>query len=195
MRTDGIRETSLDLVLMMLTRHGTRFDPQMTLHDSELLPTPETPGATLMVGPHTMLSHLFARRLYDGGVNPTCISVMPFRISGTRTDAKVLIPSRTMFVTIRSIFAAGGTICALIDRGEEERRNQPIVTSRGEFLISTPLLELALRQRARILFMTARIAEDGHVVATVIRPRQDENTTIADLLGELAAFIDQHVHP
>jgi hypothetical protein len=40
---DGLRETSLDLVLTMLTRYGTAFDPVIRIEGSECLPELELP--------------------------------------------------------------------------------------------------------------------------------------------------------
>ena len=191
LRTDGIRETSLDLVLMMLTRHGTSFDPRVRLDGAELL-SAERP--TLIVCTHTMLAALITRCMHDRGIRLTGIVAEPMKVPGTKIDARVIVPSRTMFVTTRELFAAGETVAAMIDRGEVEARQRIMPTARGEFLISTPLLELALRQRVRIVFLAGTVVGDWEVTLTLTEPPQYESTTVDDVLEHFAAFVDRHVH-
>jgi hypothetical protein len=194
LRTDTIRETSLDLVLMMLTRHGTEFDPHMTIIGEELLPSLERAGPTLLAIPHTMLSALITRYLADAGVAMLGISADPIRIPGTRLDAHIVLPSRTLLVTVRDAFASGAIVAAMIDRGNIERRNTSVATTRGDFLVSTPLLEIALRQRARIVFLSAMLDAKWNVTMTVVEPPQDANTNVDALVTGFAAFVDAHVH-
>jgi hypothetical protein len=135
---DGLREVSLDLVLMMLTRHGVLYDPRITIIGADLLPQPGAQQATFLASTHTMLGLLFVRHLYDSGVAATIVAADPFKVSGTRRDAAVLMPSRTFFVKVRDLFADGGTLIAALDRAEPERRNRRIATTQGDFLISIP---------------------------------------------------------
>jgi hypothetical protein len=193
LKTDGVRATSLDLVLSALTRYGTRFEPVMTFSGLELLEGVDARCPSLFVGPHTMLSHLIYRRAHDCGLAATGISSTPFRISGTRKEAPALIPSRTMLVRARDVFAGGGTIFAFIDRKGKERRCQTVVTSRGNFLISTALLEIAVRQRVRVVFMAVTVDEQWRVMASLEKPAQDSSTTIEVLLHQFGGFIDRHV--
>jgi hypothetical protein len=194
--TDSIRETSLDLVLMMLTRHNTYFDPQLTIVGADLLPRGTGPSrATLLVSPHTMLSVLIARHLHDAGVAATLIVVeRGMKIPGTGVTARVLLPTRTLFVTVREVFSAGGTVCSMIDRGDVERRNAGVTTVRGDFQISTALLDVALKQGAQILFFTAMLDENWNVVMTIAEPPRTATTTTADLIASFGAFLDTHVH-
>ena len=192
--TDSPRETSLDLVLMMLMRYGADFDPLLTIVGSELLPTPETAGATFLATPHTMLSVLITRVVFDRGVMPVAIAAAPVKIYGTQSDTQfVPVPSRTLLVKTRELFATGATVSAMIDRDGEERRTRSVVTSRGEFQISTPLLELALRQHVRILFFTVTVSESWTVIMTIVEPSPNAST-IDGLLDEFGAFLDKHVH-
>ena len=192
--TDGVRATSLDLVLMLLTRYGTPFDPIMTIRGAELIDGPDARCSSLFVGPHTMLSRLLYRRAHDRGLEPASIAATPFRISGTRTEGRVLLaPSRTLLVKAREVFAAGGTVFAFIDRGSVERRNRILVTSRGNFLVSTALLEVALRQHVRLVFMAVTVDERWRVVASLEKPSQEATATIGGLLDEFGGFIDRHV--
>ena len=64
--SDTLREISLELILMVLTRYGTSFDPVLAVMGEDHLPGPQR-GPTLIIGPHTMLSTLFVRYLEDRG--------------------------------------------------------------------------------------------------------------------------------
>lgn len=193
-RMDGIREISLDFVLMMLTRHGVLYEPRITIIGADLLPNPDAQRATFLASTHTMLGLLFVRHLYDSGVAATIVAADPFKVSGTRRDAAVLMPSRTFLVKVRDLFAAGGTLIAPLDRAEPERRNRRITTTRGDFLISLPLLDLALRQNVRILFFVTTLSDDWTVTVTFMEPPRDADTTVDHLLDEFAAFLGTHLH-
>jgi hypothetical protein len=194
LRTDTIRETTLDLILMMLERHGTEFDPQMIVIGDELLPHRHHAAATLIAVPHTMLSKFIVRHLTDRGHPLVTISADPIKIPGTRTDAHILLPSRTLLVKVRDLLQNGATVAAMIDRGTMERRNTSVATARGELLVSTPLLEVALRQRARIVFLSAMFDAHWNVTMHVVEPPQNASTTVPELVAAFAGFVDTYVH-
>jgi hypothetical protein len=179
---------------MMLTRHGTEFDPQIRFVGEELLPRADLAEATLIVFPHTMLSVLITRQLRDTGVRYVAVSADPIKVPGTRVDANVLVPTRTLLVTIRKAFEDGSTVCAMIDRGSVERRNTSVPTARGELLVSTPLMEIALRRRVRILFTSTMLDANGIVTMTTVEPPQNEATTVTELVSEFAKFVETYVH-
>jgi hypothetical protein len=194
LRTDSIRETSLDLVMMMMMRHGVEYDPRVIVDGADVLPDPSSSAPMLIALPHTMLSVLLPRVLRDRGLSTVGISADPIKIAGTRTDARILVPSRKLLLTVRELFRNGEIVSAMIDRGEAEPRNVSVSTLRGEFLISTPLLDLALRHRVRVLFASAMLDARGNVVMTFVAPPQNDDTTVDDLLGAFASFIDTYVH-
>ena len=189
--TDGIREVSLYLVLMMMERHRTRFDPLVRFIGGELL-SPDRP--TLIISTHTMLSVLIVRCLHDRGIRLTAITSGPIKVPGTDLDADVLLPSRTLLLTARRLFQSRETVSAMIDRGDVEPRQQTMTTARGDLRISTSLLELALRQRAHIVFLAGTIKGRWEVTVTLDEPPQDEHTTVEDVLAHFASFVDEHVH-
>ena len=192
LRTDGVAETSLDFVLMMLTRHGAEFEPRVFFEGSELMPRPDEPRATLFVGTHTMLATLAIRKAVDAGVMPVTISAVPMRVPGTRIDARIVVPSQTLLVTIRDLFDRNQPVVAALDRADAEPRTRPVMTKRGRFLISTPVIELALRRNARIVFLAGMLDEQWNVRLTFAAPARSD--TIDDILEELASFIDAYVH-
>jgi len=191
--TDSIRETSLDLLLLMLTRHGTEFDLELIENGGDLLRAGADGRPTLLVGPHAMLVTLVVRLAHDLGFPLIAVSSEPFRIPGTRLDARVLVPTRTFLVTVREYFARGMHVGALIDRGEAGRRNATVSTTRGAYRVSTPLLEIGLRNGARILFVTAVLDRRRKVRMTIEAPTQGPSTTVDELVGEFVAFVERHV--
>lgn len=194
MRADGLPEITLDLVLMMLTRHGVLYEPDITIVGEQLLPRPGDTRPTLMPAAHTMLGKLLVRKIVDSGLDPAIISAEPFGLAGTRRAARVLLPSQMLFVKVREIFKSRGIVMASIDRADAERRSRSIETSRGRFVISLPLLHLALRYNARIVFLTARVSETRKVVVTLVEPSRTRETAVEDVLEDFARFIDAHVH-
>jgi hypothetical protein len=190
-RTDGLRETSLELLLMMLSRHGTVFQPALHVDGLDHVPSGRN-GGTLLVGPHTMLSRLFVRYLEDAGIETWVIdSANPNqRIPGTRAAARVLLPSATFFFKVRRLLADGKTVIAMIDRGAAEPRASSFETVAGRVFVSYPLLQIALRQRANVVFIAARVDEWSRVVIRLSVPAPDSRA-VSDTLGDFVTFMDE----
>ena len=190
-RTDGLRETSLELLLMMLSRHGTIFHPDLQIDGLHHLPSGRN-GGTLLVGPHTMLSRLFVRYLEDAGIETWVIdSANPDqRIPGTRAAAHVLLPSATFFFKVRRLLADGKTVIAMIDRGEAENRASSVETGAGRVFVSYPLLQLAMRQRAKVVFMAARVDESSRVVIRLSVPAAD-SIALSETLSDFVTFMEK----
>lgn len=185
LRTEGLRESAVDLVLLMLTRHGTSFDPRITIVNRDLLPPTPCGRPMLLVGPHTSLSLMILRVLADSGLPHLIISAGPMRVAGRSEDVPVIIPSPTMFLRLRRQFANGGHVGAMIDRAGIERRTVPLPTAGSDLFVSTGLLEFGLRCNARVVFIGARLDERWNVVLDLHEPRQ---SSIDELLGEVGEF-------
>lgn len=195
LRTDGLPETSLDFVVMMLTRHDVAFDPRIEVSGLEHVPDASTKGATLIVSPHTMLSVLILPLLIDRGVTPSFTAADPaMKIPGRRSGANQIIPTRTFFVTVRELFAAGRIVISMIDRDVAERRTRAVTTSRGEHMISTALLEVALREGARILFFTTRLDPQWNVRMSFVEGSRGDVTDVNELADRFGAFLERHVY-
>jgi len=190
-RTDGLRETSLELLLMMLSRHGTVFHPTLHIDGLDHVPS-ASHGGTLIVGPHTMLTRLFVRYLEDAGIETWVIdSANPDqRIPGTRAAAHVLLPSAMFFFKVRRLLADGKTVISMIDRGEPESRASSVETGAGRVFVSYPLLQLALRQRATVVFVAASIDEWSRVVIRLSVPAS-ESGALPDTLGDFVMFMNE----
>ena len=189
LKTDDLRETSLDLLLMMLTRHGSVFQPLLQLRGAEHLPAPAS-GPILVVSPHTMLSVLFLRHLEDAGYAPFVIAEYPrLRIPGTVTPARVLCESPALLFKVRSLLGQGRTVAAMIDRDRAERRHASVQTPASSLFISEACLQLAVRQRARIVFLATRMDDESGVVCQLGSPER-RCGNIDTLIGEFAAFVE-----
>jgi hypothetical protein len=187
MRVDGLRETSLQLVLMLLTRYGTTFDPLVQVAGAEHLP-PAGAVPLLLISPHTMLSLLFPRVLHDRCYDPLLISADPIRFYGTTTDGRTLLPSPAMFFEVRRAFRSGGTVMSMIDRGDPERRNELFQTAKGPFRVSSALIRLALRSGARIVFFAAKIDPASRVVIHLGAPSHEG---VAGVVNDFVQFVDE----
>ena len=193
LRTDDLRETSLELLLMMLTRHGATFVPVVRIDGAEHLPAPAD-GPLLIVSRHTMLSFLFLRYLEDAGHEPFVIAAYPgLRISGTRRPARVLDPSPMLLFKVRRLLADGRTITAMIDRDRPDRRSASIDTPDGPGFISAALLQLARRCGARIVFLSTRLNAEGAVVCRLVAASLEGD--LAALIADFAAAVDRRYLP
>lgn len=189
LRTDDLLETSLELLLMMLTRHGTTFDLTMRVDGVEHLPEPRT-GGTLVIAQHTMLSVLFLRYLEDSGHTPFVITVdRSLRVPGTRMPARVLWPSPDLLLKVRRVLNEGGTVAAMIDRDAPERRGSRFETARGPVFLSDALLKVGLRTGARIVFLKTTVDDTHRVVSRLARPSMASEGA-EDVLVEFVRFAD-----
>jgi hypothetical protein len=185
--TDTLRDTSLELILMVLTRYGTAFDPVLAVTGEDHLTGPQG-GPTLIIGPHTMLSTLFVRYLEDRGYAPLIITPeSDFRVAGTPNPARVLTPTPALLFKARRHFKNGGTIAGMIDRGAAERRTVQLSAGGTPLLVSAALLRLALRHQARVIFIATKLAADGTIVTRLARPSRND---VAGVLEDFAGFVD-----
>lgn len=188
LRTDDLRETSLDLLLMMLTRYGATFQPSLRVEGFEQLPQPGQ-GPLLIVSPHTMLSMLFLRYLEDRGYSPFVIAEYPrLRIPGTRASARVLSQSPALLFRVRGLLARGRTIATMIDRDRPERRHLSVTTGAGDLFVSETCLQIALRQQAPIVFLAARMDDASNVVCRLGSP-SGMARNVARIVDEFAEFV------
>jgi hypothetical protein len=188
LKVESAREISLDLLLLMLTRHGTAFDPVLRIEGLDHLPAPGRPA--LVLGAHTMLSTLLMRSLYDIGYDPLVISAEhAFPIAGTRRFTRTLSPSPTMLLTVARALKGGQFVVAAIDRGEPERRNAPFPTAGGTLLVSDALIRLAMRSGVPMVFLASRLDESSRVVCHLGAP-SPSSAVANDIAADFARFVD-----
>jgi hypothetical protein len=189
LQTDDSRETSLDLLLMMLTRHGTTFRPELRVDGVENLPPPGT-RPILVVSPHTMLSMLFLRYLEDEGYAPVVIAEYPgLRIPGTREPARMLSQSPSLLFRVRRLLEERQTIATMIDRDGPRRRHATVSSRDGQLFISEACLRLALRCQAQVVFLATRMDDESNIVCRLDLPSRQARQ-VRQIIAEFAAFVN-----
>lgn len=192
LRTDGLPETSLALILEELTRRGVLFDPIMEVDGLECLPRPGEAEPCVILGPHMMLSPLITRALDDAGVEwAGIIWGSSLRLPGTRKQMRIMNSTSPMlFFNVRRCLRDRVAVLALVDRnlGEIDRRTAQVETKHGTMVISTALFRLAHRQNAHILLFGSRMRSDDTVV---IRVRRANAPTPEGVAEEMATFVEQ----
>jgi hypothetical protein len=185
-RADTIREITLDIVMRLLTRYGTTYDPIATVEGIEHLPVTDRPGPMLVVSPHMMLGMIFFRLLRERGWDNVLLATGgEMRVPGTREPIRVEpAPAPEMLLRVRRHFQEGRVVVAAIDRAEPERRNAVYQTRRGEMRFSHALFRLAANCGARVLFMGTWLDERSRIVLRLAPAHA------ADPDGMLEEFLD-----
>jgi hypothetical protein len=192
-RTDGLREITLDLVLMMLTDYGTGFDPKTRLERAELLEAALSAGrGVLIVGPHTLLCRALVRHLYDRGQEPTTIAADPMRIVGTSAPCRNLLPSPMLLVRAHNALRARKILCAFVDRADEADASvRRIDTPDGPMWIADALLRLAKRTGASLLFFASYVDRAGEVVIEFGAPRA--SASLDAVMDDFGVFVRDYM--
>ncbi len=188
LRTDGMRETSADLLLTILTRHGVRYEPKLRfeLDGVHLLPPPGS--GWLLLGPHTMLSTLFTRTLDAGGYVTWAAAAARVPLPGARRQARVLLPSPTLPLRIRRKLREGCVVFAMVDRGETDAHTVEYELATGPMRVSSGLFRLALATHTPLFFIASRI--EGSSVVCRLRPADPTAHGLQALLDDFASFVD-----
>ena len=187
---EGREEIALDLILMMLDRHGTKFDPDIVLSgDAYAKETLLTNVPVLLTGAHTMLSMIILRVLLDAGRESVTVSVAPILIAGAQQYARIVNPGPSTLLQVRSLLRQGLIVGALVDREDPEERHVVHVDTAGCTLhINVSLLRVAAAVNARVLFLGTRIDEQDRVV---IHLEVAKSTTAEGVLEELIEYLQE----
>jgi lauroyl/myristoyl acyltransferase len=192
---DGAGEIALHFVLDTLTKHGTTFDPVIAVNGYEALERALAKGkGVLLITPHTVLSILAWRLIYDAGLNPVGIAADPqLRVSGTRVVGEMLQPSPTFLVEVRSKLRGGRLVCAMPDREEhQEGRTIEFETAGGKVIVATALMQVAARCGAEVVFYKAHFDGRG-VVADFAAPAPESMGSAEAVTRDFAEFVRAHV--
>lgn len=191
MRLDRPRDTALDLLQRRLTNLGVAFDPVIRAEPPGVLERAFASGDPVCtVTVHTMLSTMILRWLHDRGMRMTIASVPRMPIAGTREEAEIVEPSPRALLTLARRLRAGEHIGGMVDRGVHLTTGVRFTTVRGDLRVSDELIRLAVRRRARIVFLAGRVDDRGDVVLHVAEPVANES---AEIVGELVAFVQRFV--
>jgi lauroyl/myristoyl acyltransferase len=192
---DGAGEIALHFVLDTLTKHGTTFDPVIAVNGYEALERALAKGkGVLLITPHTVLSILAWRLIYDAGLNPVGIAADPqLRVSGTRVVGEMLQPSPTFLLEVRSKLRGGRLVCAMPDREEhQEGRTIEFETAGGKVIVATALMQVAARCGAEVVFYKAHFDGRG-VVADFAAPAPESIGSADAVTRDFAEFVRAHV--
>lgn len=192
---DGICEIALHLVLSVLTKNGTGFDPVINVRGHEELKRALAAGkGVLLLSPHTVLSVLMVRFFHDAGHDPVVIAADPqMRISGTTLTAETLQPSTMFLVLIRSRLRAGRLVCAMPDRGEHnEGRTVEFDTANGRIIVAPALMRVAARCEANVIFLRVHF-EAGEIIADMVSPSSASGSSAEAITGDFIEFVRSHV--
>jgi hypothetical protein len=164
------------------------FDPalQVELAGIGCLPPPGT--GFLLLGPHTMLSTLFMRTLDGSGHTAWATAAEGARLQGAQRQARVLLPSPTLPLRVRSKLREGCVVFAMIDRGKDETHTVRCELSTGPIRISSGLFRLGLATRTPMIYLATRIERD--TVVCRLRPADPAARDLPSLLDDFASFLE-----
>ncbi|HEY5723648.1 MAG TPA: hypothetical protein VIT45_15155 [Allosphingosinicella sp.] len=188
MGIDSWRDMALWRLMMAAAAAGVRYDPILGQRGREHLDSAlRSGGAILLAAPHSLLGYVLLRLLTDRGRAPVAIASSPdVPIFGTSKPARVIPVSETVLAESVRALRCGNVLCAMIDRPDPDPNAFEVPTPLGPLYISDALLRFALREKASILFCTARV-EHGELVVTWSAPSP---AATPDSVGrEFAAFV------
>lgn len=188
MGIDSYRDIALWRLMMAASEAGLTYDPLVEHRARAHFDTAlGSGGGVLLAAPHSLLGYVSLRLIRDRGRIPVAIASGPdVPIFGTDQSARVVPASQSALAEAVRALRAGEFLCAMIDRPGPEPSTLEMTTSLGPLHISDALLRFARRERAQILFCTARV-EGERVIVTWFAPPED--TSADGLGGAFAAFV------
>jgi hypothetical protein len=192
MGIDSWRDLALWRLMMAAATTGLPYDPIVEHKGREHLDSAlEGAGAILLAAPHSLLGYVVFRLLRDRGRTPVAIASGPaVPIFGTSELARVIPVSETVLADAVRTLRSGGLLCAMIDRPGPEPNAFEVATGLGPLYVSDALLRFALRERAAILFCTARV-ENERLVVTWGAPSDEANPESVG--SAFAAFVAERI--
>jgi len=186
---DTDHEIALDLLLMMLTRHGVLYDPQTTVEHEELVyEAIRSPNGTLFIGVHMMLSALFIRYLRDAGIRFAAVTIGPLTLAGTNEQVEVLAGPMVLRDAARRL-RDGCVVLALIDRTDPQPNVIEFETVRGTKRIADAFVRLAIHENAGILFFCGRLHGRSEVRIAIGRPAAGSSGSADAVARDFIAFV------
>jgi hypothetical protein len=184
----AIREQRLAHYIALLEARRLLFDPHIEVIGLELLASAAGEGVFVATThANAGLSRLILRVLHDRNIAYDILSAAPaFPVCGAAVDVPCLAPQGAFLLTVRRRLQSGGLVLAMLDSGEQiARASVMIETNDGPFWISEPLLRIAQRSGARVLFMRGSL-RGGSVVIEFVEA--DASRPSHELARELAAY-------
>lgn len=168
------RDIRLDLALSTLNAAGLAVRPRLQMQGVEVLDRALAAGrGALLIAPHMPLLRLAVRHLHDTGRPVTAVTgIAPQRAAGSHSSVPTLPVSSTFLLGARDALRRGEIVFAMIDRLESASgRTVPVALNGTTFHVADPLIRLAARCGAPVLFAGARV--HGRGVSCMITPPGD----------------------
>lgn len=188
MGIDSWRDIALWRLMMAAAAAGLPYDLMVEQKGREHLDEAlRGGGGTLIAAPHSLLGYVLFRLLSDRGRTPVAIASGPdVPVFGTSALVRVIPVSETVVAEAVRTLRSADVLCAMIDRPGPEANALEVRTALGPLYVSDALLRFALRERASILFCTARVV-DERLVVTWAAP--SDGATPDGIGAEFAAFV------
>lgn len=150
---------SLHVVLGELIRSGVGFDARVVLRGLERLDEAAADGrGVLLIGPHTLLTRMAIRRLHEAGYPVTAITAVTAPAAPPGSDLPLIRRSPFFLLAVREELARGRIVFAMVDRASAEPGiTTAVETALGTVHVADPLIHLAARCGARVVFIASRL--------------------------------------
>jgi hypothetical protein len=180
-----LREHCIAHLIGMVESRGVTFDPRIETVGLELI----TSGAPVLVATthvHAGLSRVILRVLHDRNVAYEIVAgAASFPVCGAAREVRCIQPGGAFLLTIRKHLRAPGLVLAMLDSAEQvTRASVPIETDEGTFWISDPILRLAQKTGAQIVFMRGSLRKD----TIVVEFQRAASSSAEELARALGAF-------
>jgi lauroyl/myristoyl acyltransferase len=146
----------------------------------------------LLAGPHTRLTVLVVRHLYDAGYDLTVVTRVPIPPPRGRSRAIPQIHKSPLFlIAVREALREGRTVFAMIDTPNPVPGvTASVETARGTLHVSDALLRLSARCRAHTLFI-ASWAEGEAIACAIAAPQPAAETAEEAGAGSFGRFLQE----
>jgi hypothetical protein len=163
---------SLHVVLGELLRNGIGFDARVSLAGLKTLDEAAAAGrGVLLIGPHTLLTRMAVRRLHERGYPVTAVTAVTAPAAPPGSDLPVIRRSPFFLLAVRGELARGRIVFAMVDReGAEHGITTSVETAMGTVHVADPLIHLAARCGARVVFIASRL-RGAAIQARIEAPR------------------------
>lgn len=187
------RDAVVGHVFYRLRRMGIACTPRLRVDGIRHLDEAVASGrGVLLAGPHTRLSLLAVRHLYESGYDLAVVTMIPIPPPPGRSRAVPQIHQSPLFlIAVREALRAGRTVFAMIDRQlPVPGMTTPVETTRGTLHVADALLRLSARCRARTLFIASRV-EGGGIRCTIQAPRSAAGEADEASVESFTRFVEE----
>ncbi|HYO77553.1 MAG TPA: hypothetical protein VE010_13920 [Thermoanaerobaculia bacterium] len=186
----ALQEHCLARVIGELDVRRLEFDPRIVTVGLELITGTESSRKGVLVATthaNAGLSRVILRVLHDRGMAYEFLSAAPaFPVCGAACGVRPIAPSGMFLLTIRKHLRANAVVLAMLDSAvQTAAASVAIESDEGSFWISEPILHVARRTAADVVFMRGSL-QRGTIVIEFARGDASHGPT--ELARDLGAF-------